>query len=323
MFQFLRRLCNGSSRVRPRTAAVHGRQFRPQLEPLEDRFAPAVFNVNSTADILSPPAGVVTLRSAIEAADAVGGGNTINLTVAGNYQIALPGILGAVKNAASALAFLAAGNLTIQVTSLGTVTVDGIRLSPVLDFTIGNAIVTAGGDGDGQAVTFPNPLAQPISASPPAVVAGPALAAPAARLVVPFSLPTPADGRSALDDILPNLVPAVPRPMPPDLGEDGATAERLRPQVPHQAVSTIASADVPPRVAGEGVPARARPVQTGDEHDFRRLGDVERFTATAAGNGDGTTAFAGVVLTLLVGGACGIGTKDRPGRLYGRAEAFQ
>jgi hypothetical protein len=48
------------------------------------------FNVNSTADILNPPPGVVTLRSAIQAANA-NGGNTINLTVAGVYKITLPG----------------------------------------------------------------------------------------------------------------------------------------------------------------------------------------------------------------------------------------
>jgi len=48
-------------------------------------------NVNSTADILNPPAGVVTLRSAIAAANADGGGTpaVINLTVAGTYNLTL------------------------------------------------------------------------------------------------------------------------------------------------------------------------------------------------------------------------------------------
>jgi hypothetical protein len=49
--------------------------------------APAVFNVNNTADILNPAAGVITLRSAIEAANATPGGNTINLTVPSNQGL--------------------------------------------------------------------------------------------------------------------------------------------------------------------------------------------------------------------------------------------
>src|SRR5262249_51868341 len=74
--------------VRPRP---HQRRVRPRLEVLEDRLAPAVFNVNSTADILNPPGSTVTLRSAIQQANALPGGNTINLTVAGAYKITLGG----------------------------------------------------------------------------------------------------------------------------------------------------------------------------------------------------------------------------------------
>src|SRR5215471_17925317 len=52
---------------------------------------PTVFNVNSTADILSPGAGTVTLRSAIVAANADVSGmpSVINLTVAGTYTLTL------------------------------------------------------------------------------------------------------------------------------------------------------------------------------------------------------------------------------------------
>src|SRR5579859_6510834 len=77
-----------------------------RLEELENRLAPAVFNVNSTADILNPPAGVVTLRSAIQQANATPGGNTINLTVAGNYKITLAGTPGESDNAAGEFAIL-------------------------------------------------------------------------------------------------------------------------------------------------------------------------------------------------------------------------
>src|SRR5947209_18030137 len=71
-----------------RAKAVCGRL---RLESLEDRLVPAVFNVNSLADILNPPAGTVTLRSAIQAANASPGDDTINLTVADPYKIDLLG----------------------------------------------------------------------------------------------------------------------------------------------------------------------------------------------------------------------------------------
>jgi hypothetical protein len=120
------------------------RRHRPLLELLEDRCAPAVFNVNSLADILMPPAGTVTLRSAIEAANSTPGGNTINLTLAGTYQITLAGTAGETDNAAGEFAILpAGGNLTIQNTSGGSVIVDGGRLNN-RDFDINPANTIAG-----------------------------------------------------------------------------------------------------------------------------------------------------------------------------------
>jgi hypothetical protein len=117
------------------------RRQRPLLELLEDRCAPAVFNVNSLADNLMPPAGVVTLRSAIQAANSTPGGNTINLTIAGTYQITLAGTAGETDNAAGEFAILpTGGNLTIQNTSEGTVIVDGGDLNNrVLDINPANA----------------------------------------------------------------------------------------------------------------------------------------------------------------------------------------
>ena len=60
------------SRLCTRRKSAVQRKLRPQvrLESLENRLVPAVFNVNSLADILTPPGGVVTLRSAIQAANA-------------------------------------------------------------------------------------------------------------------------------------------------------------------------------------------------------------------------------------------------------------
>jgi hypothetical protein len=96
---------------------------RLDLETLEDRLAPAVFNVNSLADILNPAPGVVTLRSAIQAANATPGGNTINLTVPGTYQLT-----------AGELAILpGGGDLTIQNSSGGRVVVDGGGHNRVFD----------------------------------------------------------------------------------------------------------------------------------------------------------------------------------------------
>ncbi len=152
MLEFLRRWCSGSSQVRNITTQIRKHQSRLRLETLDDRIAPAVFNVNSTADILHPSAGVVTLRSAIEAANATPGGNTINLTLPGTYSITLPGTPGEVDNAAGEFAISAAGgNLTIDNTSGGAVAINGNHVSRVFDvntsFTVGSAIVTDGGQG--------------------------------------------------------------------------------------------------------------------------------------------------------------------------------
>jgi Big-like domain-containing protein/ASPM-SPD-2-Hydin domain-containing protein len=94
-------------------------------------------NVNSTADILNPPAGVVTLRSAIQAANSRSGGNTINLTVAGVYKITIPGA-NTGTNSSGAFAILpGGGNLTIVNTSGGRVVIDGNKLDRVFDINPG------------------------------------------------------------------------------------------------------------------------------------------------------------------------------------------
>src|SRR5678816_3204535 len=79
---------------------------------------PLTLNVNSTADILSPPAGVVTLRSAIAAANADVSANPtiINLQPATTYNLTLTNATQ--ENAA------ATGDLDIT-TNLHTVTIVG------------------------------------------------------------------------------------------------------------------------------------------------------------------------------------------------------
>jgi hypothetical protein len=108
-----------------------------RVEQLESRLAPAVFNVNSLADILNPVAGTVTLRSAIEAANATPGGNIINLTIAGTYKITIPGA-GEDNNATGDFDILPVGDLTIQNTSGGTAIVDGNHLDRVFDINPAN-----------------------------------------------------------------------------------------------------------------------------------------------------------------------------------------
>jgi hypothetical protein len=122
MLSLFRNRCTKPSR-RPRLA----------LEALEDRAVPAVFNVNSLADILNPGAGTVTLRSAIAAANATPGADTINLTLAGTYRIALAGA-NEDHNASGDFDILAAGgNLSIVNTSGGRAAVDGGNLDRVFD----------------------------------------------------------------------------------------------------------------------------------------------------------------------------------------------
>jgi hypothetical protein len=123
------------------------------------------FNVNSTADILNPAAGVVTLRSAIQAANSISGGNTINLTVPGVYKISLPGA-NTGFNATGAFVILPnGGNLTIVNTSGGLVVVDGNKLDRVFDInpaasTSPAFTVTMHG------FTITNGLAQPGDSAP-------------------------------------------------------------------------------------------------------------------------------------------------------------
>lgn len=114
-------------------AAAHARPrgARFVMESLEDRIAPAVFNVNSFADVLNPPAGTVTLRSAIQAANHTPGPNTINLTLPGVYRITTLGTT--TDNTAGELAITSTSNLNIINTSGGTAVVNGGGLNRVFD----------------------------------------------------------------------------------------------------------------------------------------------------------------------------------------------
>jgi len=144
-----------SSTARPRV--------RPRLEYLEDRLVPAVIDVTTLADGTGPG----TLRSAIAQAntnDANGDtNNTINLTVAGTYNIGLSG-LGALQIFTNAQATQSGLSLTIQNTSGGAVAINGDNLTRVFDINP-NAITPANNVVLGavtiNGVTIENGLAQP------------------------------------------------------------------------------------------------------------------------------------------------------------------
>jgi CSLREA domain-containing protein len=96
---------------------------------LEPRRLMAVLTVNSFADILNPSGGTVTLRSAIAAANASLGADTIDINVAGTYKIGTSS--SSTDNSAGELSIFDAGDLTIQNTSGGVVTIDGGGLGRV------------------------------------------------------------------------------------------------------------------------------------------------------------------------------------------------
>jgi hypothetical protein len=130
--RILRRLANRFRRDHkaPRPAA----RTHPGVENLETRLAPAVFNVNSLADVLNPGPGTVTLRSAIQAADTNGqASNTIYLTLPGTYRITLPGTAQETDNAAGEFAITGTGNLSIVNASRGRVAIDGGGMNRVFD----------------------------------------------------------------------------------------------------------------------------------------------------------------------------------------------
>jgi predicted outer membrane repeat protein len=148
-----------------RRTAAPPRRVRLCLENLEDRLVPSTLNVNSTADIFNPPAGVVTLRSAIEAVNATPGSNTINLTVAGTYRITIAanaaGAFRIIPNAASP----AGSIVTIQNTSGGKVIVDGNHLDRVFDINPNNDTAPALFTVVMQGFTVQNGIAQPGDAA--------------------------------------------------------------------------------------------------------------------------------------------------------------
>src|SRR5262249_22921039 len=100
------------------------------LERLEERMAPAVFNVNTTADTVTvnlttgqDSLGNISLRSAIQAANHLGGTNSINLP-AGTYKLTIADTANGTEDNASQGDLDIQNNLTITGALPGPVIVD-------------------------------------------------------------------------------------------------------------------------------------------------------------------------------------------------------
>ena len=188
-------------RLRTVLKASRPRRIRCLVEVLEDRLAPATFNVNSLADILTaPPSGIVTLRSAIQAANSTHRAPIRSiLTIPGTYAITRLGTSQESDNGAGEFAITGTSNLTIVNTSGGLATIDGGGLNRVFDinpaaattpFTVtfngvtitgGNAAPLDAADGSGggvrvqgaASVVLNNVLRSPETTRPPTAAASP------------------------------------------------------------------------------------------------------------------------------------------------------
>ncbi len=147
-----------SGRRKPVSAARP--RVRPRLECLEDRLVPAVIDVTTLA-----PTGVGSLSAAFQTANTNGQtDNTIDITVAGTYNIGQVGALQVFANATNGQSGL---SLTIQNTSGGTVAINGDNMTRVLDINPND--INGGATPNGtilgavtiNGITIENGLAQP------------------------------------------------------------------------------------------------------------------------------------------------------------------
>lgn len=107
----------------------------------------ATFNVNSNADTASPPAGTVTLRSAIAAANAAGGSNVVNVPAGlGPYNLTL----GALTTTN------ASNNILLVQGSGGSAVIDAGGLSGVFRLT-GGTVTLSGLTIQNGSAPSPNP----------------------------------------------------------------------------------------------------------------------------------------------------------------------
>src|SRR5258705_6136793 len=113
--------------ARQKTGKRQGTQFQPRLQKLEDRVLLSTFRVNTTLDTVAvdlnkgkDATGHISLRSAIQAADARGGSNTIILP-GGTFTLT---IAGAGEDAAATGDLDITRNLTIKWKSSASTVID-------------------------------------------------------------------------------------------------------------------------------------------------------------------------------------------------------
>ena len=131
--RFARRSDATSLRRRHARAEAPRRRARLGMELLEERWTPAVFNVNTLADGFNIGPGLLSLRQAIQMANATPGGNTINLTVPGTYTQTVIGPNEDANLTGDFDILPSGGDLTIQNTSGRAVAVSGSGTDRVFD----------------------------------------------------------------------------------------------------------------------------------------------------------------------------------------------
>src|SRR5215831_6764829 len=131
--------------ARQRTSKRRATRIKPGLEGLENRVALSTFLVNTTLDTVAvdltsgkDATGHISLRSAIQAANALGGPDTINLP-AGVYRLTLA---GPGEDAAAAGDLDITGDLTIGGRSASNTVVDGNNLDRVFQVLRGKVSIS-------------------------------------------------------------------------------------------------------------------------------------------------------------------------------------
>jgi hypothetical protein len=104
------------------------RTARLTLESLELRVVPAVFNVNTMADVLGGPN--LSLRQAVLRSNQTPGPNVINLTVPGTYRLTR---FGNAHDGTNGALQITNQNLTINGNGAGATVIDGGNVDRVFD----------------------------------------------------------------------------------------------------------------------------------------------------------------------------------------------